>query len=517
MKILNATPEKRVFLSIISEYDLRTALCELIDNAIDLRTKKKLRNLVVNISLDDRQQTISIEDNAGGLEEAKLDYIISPGKTSNDIQDEGIGYFGVGSKRAVVALAKDISIYSRFENDKTFLVKLDENWITYEPSWDLPYAESPRILSPNTTIIDLSRLRRPITKEGIDEIREHLSEVYARFSARGDTIMVNNVPLKAVHFDKQWSYPPGYHPTKFHTTLPIEARKVDIEILCGLINYPGDRDKSYGVFIYCNNRLIARALTDFSVGFTSGMVGIPHYNISLVRTIVSIRGQSQDMPWNSSKSGINSNHHVYQAIRQSIVDATKSFAQVSRSLQGKWDTDVFPYKKGKIIEKELETISAIPKTYLPTHPPSKQSWQEKLKSANAAIIEQKRWAAGLLDSCIAVDMIFNKQSLNQKNRVCLILLDSTLEIAYKEFLVHEKNIGKAKFSGIVANRTDVENEVMKYITVDVPTMQKIHYYYQMRNDLIHVRATPSVSDPDILDYRSIVEELLLKMFGLNFK
>src|SRR5258708_27568571 len=126
-KTLDATPEKRVFLSIISEYDLKRSMCELIDNAIDLWTKRKRVDLEINIQLDDRQQTISIEDNAGGIEESKLDHIVSPGKTTNDVSDDVIGYFGVGSKRAAVALAQDIAIHSRFENDKSFTVEFDEH------------------------------------------------------------------------------------------------------------------------------------------------------------------------------------------------------------------------------------------------------------------------------------------------------------------------------------------------------------------------------------------------------
>ena len=32
---IDGTPKKRLFLSIISDYDLKTGLCELVDNAID--------------------------------------------------------------------------------------------------------------------------------------------------------------------------------------------------------------------------------------------------------------------------------------------------------------------------------------------------------------------------------------------------------------------------------------------------------------------------------------------------
>jgi hypothetical protein len=514
-RILDATPEKRIFLSIISEYDLKRSICELIDNAIDLWSKTKRRDLKINIFADTRQQTLSIMDNAGGIVESKLDHIVSPGKTTNAITDDVIGYFGVGSKRAVVALAQDIAIHSRFENDKSYTIEIDEQWLTDEESWSLPYTESTRVLDPFTTLIELSRLRFKIDEDDLSELKQHLSEVYGLFIDRGTFIAVNGEQLKSRSFENEWSYPKNLFPTQFSAIIPIEDRVVNVEIVSGLIDHPGDPENSYGVFFYCNNRLIARALTDFSVGFTSGMIGNPHYNISLVRTIVKIRGQSGDMPWDSSKSGINLKHPIYQAVRQSIIDTTKRYAQISRSLQGRWDTEIFPFKTGRIITENVETIASIPKSYLPIAPASKQRWHVKVTLNNAAKLAQKPWTTGLLDSILAVDLI-SKQTFNQKNRISLIILDCTLEIAYKEYLVNEKNIGMTRFNAIADKRSDVEKEVCKYITISKKIIQKINHYYKLRCDLIHQRATPNVLDAQIDDYRTIVEGLLTKMFGLVF-
>jgi hypothetical protein len=514
-KLLDATPEKRIFLSIISEYDLKRSLCELIDNAIDLWSKKKRADLVVNILADDQQQSISIEDNAGGIEEANLDHVVSPGKTSNDVHDDVIGYFGVGSKRAVVALAQDIAIHSRFEHDKPYVVRFDDDWITRDESWQLPYAESPRRLQPYTTLVELNRLRVQVTSEGIKEFKTHLREVYAKFMDRGAAIIVNTEKLTAINFDDEWSYPPNLFPTKFSMNIPIEDRFVDVEITSGLINHPGDPDNSYGVFVYCNNRLIARALTDYSVGFSPGAIGNPHYNISLVRTIVKIKGQSGDMPWDSSKSGINSKHAVFQALRPAIVDATKTYAKVSRSLQGKWDSEVFSHSNGHVLEQSLSDVRGIPKTYLPKPPASRPRWHQIVLAKNTTVTTQKPWSAGLLESIIAVDLI-SKSTLDQKNRISLIILDSTVEIAYKEYLVNETSIGMNKFQNIAQNRSGVQAEVLNHLSIPTATVKKIEHYYKLRNDLIHQRATPNVSDAQVGDYRAIVESLLRDMFGLRF-
>jgi len=514
-KTLDATPDKRVMLSIISEYDLNRSVCELIDNAIDLWSQKKRTDLKVTILADERQQSFSIEDNAGGIQESMLDHVVSPGKTTNDSHDDVIGYFGVGSKRAVVALAQDIGIFSRFEHDKPYVVKFDEHWITEDPDWHLSYFESPTQLKPYTTRVELSRLRIHLTAGSIAELKTHLREVYAKFIDRGVTINVNGEKLLAINFDDQWSYPTDLYPRQFSATIPVEDRTVSVDIVSGLIDHPGDPDNSYGVFIYCNNRLIARGLTDFSVGFSSGLIGNPHYNISLVRTIVKLKGQSRDMPWNSSKSGIDTKKPIFQALRQSIVDSTKRFAQVSRSLQGRWESDVFPHKTGHVIEETLENIEAIPKNYLPTPPASKLRWHQKVTAANHALVDQKPWSEGLLDSVIAVDLIA-KSSLTQKNRIAFLVLDSTVEIAYKEYLVNEVNIGNQKFKGIAENRADVQKEVAKHLKLDAKLIQKIDHYYKLRCDLIHQRATPNITDQQLEDYRSIVEDLLKQMFGLNF-
>ena len=157
---LDATPEKRIFSSIISEYDLNRSICELIDNALDLWKKRQSTKLCVKINLDEQQKTITIEDNSGGLEEGKLDHLLSPGNTSNETSDNVIGFFGVGSKRAVVALAEDITINSRFGNENTFAVKFDNYWITEDPNWKLPYAVAKTPLSPGTTLIELIMLTR---------------------------------------------------------------------------------------------------------------------------------------------------------------------------------------------------------------------------------------------------------------------------------------------------------------------------------------------------------------------
>jgi hypothetical protein len=66
---IDATPNKRIYLSIIADYGLATALCELIENAYDCWNHPGIgQDLKIDIALDVAQQKITIADTAGGGE-----------------------------------------------------------------------------------------------------------------------------------------------------------------------------------------------------------------------------------------------------------------------------------------------------------------------------------------------------------------------------------------------------------------------------------------------------------------
>lgn len=103
---IDGTPVKRVILSIISDYDLKTGLCELVDNAIDQWSDRNyIGSLTIELTLEVDRQLISVRDNAGGVSINDLHLLISPGRSRNDPSAELIGIFGVGGKRSVIALS----------------------------------------------------------------------------------------------------------------------------------------------------------------------------------------------------------------------------------------------------------------------------------------------------------------------------------------------------------------------------------------------------------------------------
>jgi len=410
---VDATPSKRLFLSIIADYDLNKSICELVDNGLDVWVRNdKKKNILINVNLDAIQQTIVIDDNAGGLPKAELKYIVGPGQTGTAPSNETIGIFGVGTKRAVVALAQDIKIKTRFRKEKTYQVDFDDSWIGSD-DWELPVYLIDNI-GEGTTVVDLQKLRIHITGELIEQLREHLSVTYAKFlEDKSVSIKLNGKKLSPIFFEN-WAYPPKYLPQRFLGELPVgDGEKITVEAIAGLSRESSPASGEYGVYFYCNDRLVARALKTFDVGFTKGLAGLPHPKVSLTRVLVFLHGDARYMPWNSSKSDVSTKHEVFLALHTWIVQVVKDYASLSRIWMGDWPQKVFKHDSGEIKEVLVANFPEVKKSFLPPLPKSRPRYADIVANRNKAISNKKPWTRGLYEGVVAADLIY-KQKFEQK-------------------------------------------------------------------------------------------------------
>jgi hypothetical protein len=515
---LNATPSKRLYLSIIADYDLNRSICELVDNGLDVWVRSgRVRSIFIRITLNATQQTITVEDDAGGLPRSELRYVVGPGQTGTSPTDETIGIFGVGTKRAVVALAQDIRIKTRFQREATYQIDFDDKWLE-DDQWELPVYEVDEITE-GSTIVELQRLRTQITDEAIAQLKDHLSTTYARFlSNKSITVEVNGEKLSP-HFFENWAYPPNFAPRRYIGILKTEDnREIRVEAYAGLTRESSPAAGEYGVYFYCNDRLIVRGLKTFDVGFTKGFAGLPHPKVSLTRVLVFLNGDARSMPWNSSKSDISTKHEVFLALHDWLVQVVKDYASLSRIWMGDWPDKVFKYATGQIEEVHIDDFPTVRKSFLPPLPKSRPRYGEVITQKNRKVAVRKPWARGLYEGVIAADLISKQQLLEQRNRVALIILDSTLEIAFKEYLVHEsdKHYTDAELQGLFSKRHLVHKEIQKYVTFRPDLWKKIVYYYDLRCKLVHERATVGIGDGEIKDFREVVESVLGKLYKLRF-
>ena len=517
LKIIDVTPSKRIYLSIIADYHLSIAICELIDNAIDSWTfNKKTHPLDIDISLDYQQQSIKIIDNSGGIPEQDIKLIISPGESRNDEGSQSIGMFGVGSKRAVVALAQKVSITTRCNTDKTLAIEFDDNWIK-DPNWDIPVYEVDSISS-NSTIIQLDNLREAIKIEDETRLINHLGATFSVFISSANFILkLNGKPITPINFES-WSYPPSFEPKEYVGTIDINDELVSFEIIAGLTKQGDPAGGEYGVYFYCNDRLVARAYKGHELGYRTGMAGQPHISLALARIIVRLKGSSQLMPWNSSKSEINTKSATFKALQQYLEKIVTNYSRASKSMADNWSTKVFPHQSGLITKVPINNLTSETNLYLVPIPRKRSlKYIDIIKTNNKLIASKKPWVKGTYEAIIAVDEI-SKLKIEQSNRIGLLILDSTLEIAFKDYLVNESGTSYAagRLATIMGNRSDVHKEIRNHVSFRKGTWEKVNYYYNLRCELVHKRVAATLTDDDLKSYRELVEYMFKKMFKLNF-
>lgn len=515
---IDAAPTKRLYLSIIADYDLNRSICELVDNGLDNWTRNgRIKTLRITVDFDYFQQTIRVGDNSGGVPEEDLRIIVSPGETSSRASDEIIGLFGVGTKRAVVALSQDIRITTRFNSAKTFRVEFDDAWLQENNDWILPVYQVDDI-DPGSTLVELQRLRFGVNGENVSRLREYLGATYARFISLGSVVItVDSEPVQPVLFEN-WAYPPKYRPQEYSGEIQVERGKpVKVKITGGLVNQWAPGGEEYGVYLYCNDRLIARAQKTYDVGFAPKLAGAPHATDALARVIVNLNGEPQLMPWNSSKSAIDPKNQTFAVLRDFIIRVVSDFTALSRRLQSDWQGEVFRFTDGQIETHYVPDLPNLKKTYLPPLPKVKPRFPERVSQLNKQLVQDKPWVTGLYESIVAVDKI-SRSNLTQKDRICLILLDSALEIGFKEYLVHESGgtYHDKDLQALFKTRDSIQKEVERHLQLGPEIWKKVDFYYWIRCDFIHKRADVGVSHKQVGKYRDIVEELFGKMFGLVF-
>lgn len=518
---INGTPVKRMFWSIISDYDLKTGLCELVDNALDLWTvRNKKPPPKVGIDLDVERQLISVIDNAGGVKQDELPLLIAPGGSRNDPNAELIGIFGVGSKRAGIALGENVQIQTRFRKERSLEIEITRDWLESE-DWELASYEIPNI-EPNTTKVNISRLRKPFSQLNVDEISVHLGETYDWFLRNGCVIKINGNLVTPRSFES-WAFPPDFAPCSAEFDAEFDQdRKIGVTITAGLIRDRKSEEDNYGIYFYCNHRLIVKDLKSREVGyFVTSEAGVPHPDASLCRVIVRLQGPAKLMPWNSTKNGINFDHEAFRQVRPTLIQLVSHFSSLSRRLKDNWAGKVFHYKTGKIEKIDPADAATRRRLILPPLPRVNKSHIEKLKALNKTQVRKQPWTLGLVEAMGMIEVIA-RQRIETKNRIALIVLDSNFEIALKEFIVHRtdhfptRDFGDAKIQQLFSKRHSVIDAISKKVPIPKQLLIMAQHYYSMRNKLIHERATVGITDSDVDIYRSTIEGILGILFKLKF-
>lgn len=189
------------------DFDISSALGELIDNSIEAGTERIEIDFVVEKAGEEEQvKCVQIVDYGCGMSYSELQNSLKLGKQARGIESEHpIGKFGVGLTLGAITIGRRIDITSKKDN-LCFGTYLDLDEIKTNTLQNIPLPTKRDIVpySTNVTISKCDRLNADPVKNipvnpqvHITDFKNYASRVYRRFLNRGLEIFVNGEKLEA--------------------------------------------------------------------------------------------------------------------------------------------------------------------------------------------------------------------------------------------------------------------------------------------------------------------------------
>lgn len=396
--IINARPTKELFISmLVKDIGLIRAIIDLIDNSLDgakrLRGHKLLTNLWIRIGISDSE--LRIVDNCGGISVSLArDYAFRFGRPEEmGVTKHSIGQFGVGMKRALFKIGNVFKVNS-ISVDSRFMMQVNvDEWKLDKDKWEFKFNEfqehqNNKEQDTGTEIV-ITEIHKEIAAEFgqdrfIKQLVAQLQEAHVEPLSQGLAMTVNQIPLrvKPIRLMHSTALLPAYR----HDVYKVgpEKKSVNVKIYVGISE---SKPVEAGWYIFCNGRLILGANQSNVTGWGEDQeVSVPKYHNQYARFRGYAFFDADDaslLPWNTTKTGVDSDSALYKGVKQNMITMTKSVITFLNSLKSEsesgFDKDPGPIES-TINEASIQEIVNIktgnlPKTFkprIPISPPSRK-------------------------------------------------------------------------------------------------------------------------------------------------
>jgi len=274
---------------------------------------------------------VTADNNCGGMTieiARKYAFRFGRAKDAPNIK-HSVGQFGVGMKRALFKIGRQICIKSTTENSRFEMdINVDE-WAS-QKEWEFRFktVEENEKTYPEdewgTTII-VTKLRESVSKEFASattykNLKLEIENKIQYPLSRGLNISVNNTSLDfddLTFFDN-----PKLTPSHWKHSYKSKGKpSVDVSIYCGLGDSKVKVDAGWHVF--CNGRLILRGDKSSKTGWgdKAGEISIPgfHGQYNMFRGYVFFDSDTpSQLPWDTKKTGVNEDSEVWKATKQEL-------------------------------------------------------------------------------------------------------------------------------------------------------------------------------------------------------
>lgn len=519
LKKINITPKKKLLRSMATDLDFKMALFEIIDNSIDAWKKNRRdTKLMIHIYADKENNKLTYLDNAGGVRENNIAELFTLGDNGNKNSQETIGEFGVGLKRALFFIAKRFVIESKSLGELGFRTELDVDRYFDDENWEISYTRGNE-LDEGSTKITFSNFNFSFSDKVERDLRKAIAETYAYTLVSNGEIFINDVAVIFYKF-KTWAkfeepYE-NYSPKNLRFNVDLDGRIVNVSLRIGLME-SSVQIGEYGFYIYCNGRLAIKAGKTPELGFNDDEFHYPHARFARFRCEIFINGPGDFMPWNSTKSGLNFEHPLIKEILPSIKKMAYSYLHFSSTLSSHKNMKDQPVIKA--IDNEEEKDIRDIKKYTSSYPEVGARILSKTKKGKRTKNDLTPWKQALVDSIKIVDGLMMKEKPNHKNRIAVLILDSTVEISLRDYLKYTVGDENSKKESKTSHFDELVKNVKgrsKNQGIEVHTWDKIANLHRVRDQLYHEAAEMTVEDKTVLTFKSAVMDLLGKLNGIKF-
>lgn len=347
---VSAEPTKGFFIEMLTkDVALSDAIADLVDNSVDaaraIRPNKEFEGLHVRIAFD--TEHFRIEDNCGGIPiDVARKYAFRFGRpTDVEAIPYSIGRFGVGMKRALFKLGRWFRVDSRTRKER-FVLEVDvADWQEPERKWEFRFNEidedAPTVPEDKrgTTILVRQLIPGVSDEFGLDNFKTALVkglELAHQFAlAHGFEITINATKLKpkALRLLVADELKPALYRAKLDGT---GGPPVSVTLYAGIDESKPDEA---GWDVFCNDRLVLGADQTRVTGW-SGRGGVPKFHNQYARFRGYAFFEAEDpakLPWNTTKTGIDHDSPLYQAIQQQMIGLMKPVVTFLNQLDAEGD------------------------------------------------------------------------------------------------------------------------------------------------------------------------------------
>jgi len=349
METASARPRKHFFLEMFTrDISLEDCVLDLVDNSIDglVRTynidlstsllqdtgyasghaKEDLP--VIEISFSENQFTIN--DTCGGIPQSHAINDVFNFGHGPEATSGWLGVYGIGLKRAIFKLGERFEMKSQtVENG--FTVDLDvKAWAEKDEEmedWKIPIdlISSSATLKKAGTKIKISKLREEVVmrlNDGTFEqrLRKIISQSYGLFINRYVVIILNKKEVEPfeIPIGKSEKITPGHD--------AFQIKDVNVEIITTLAAKSGQEWKvePAGWYVLCNGRIVVVADKTELTGWGTGLPQFHGPKFRRFVGVVSFQSKNPlELPWTTSKRGLNRESAIYQLTRNRMAGVGK--------------------------------------------------------------------------------------------------------------------------------------------------------------------------------------------------